>query len=198
MLLLISFCWRSERSPYKPMSRWAVDQPQIPENPPFHTSPNIPAPSFCSSWRDSRGISHTSLAIVIVCGFSRRGQGTVRRQHKPSETPGVRHGCMCSCGWRRVDWKDRSTVVVWVNTGVRRSTQLKDKEFEKRVTTLAVKKRYMKTTKVSVGCMIKGKKGGENKISKINQFQNKSFVHHHDNQPEITFLEKKPAFSEWN
>uniref|UniRef100_H2XJG3 Secreted protein n=1 Tax=Ciona intestinalis TaxID=7719 RepID=H2XJG3_CIOIN len=58
---------------------------------PFQTSPNIPAPNFFSNLRDSRGISHTSLAIVIVWGFSKRGQGSSRRQHKPSVTSAMPH-----------------------------------------------------------------------------------------------------------
>ena len=53
---------------------------------PIHTSPNCPLPSFLRSWRDSRGISHTSL--VLTERSASLGvpfwHGTARRQHSPA------------------------------------------------------------------------------------------------------------------
>lgn len=53
---------------------------------PIHTSPNCPLPSFLRSWRDSRGISHTSLVLTersASLGVP-LGHGTARRQHSPA------------------------------------------------------------------------------------------------------------------
>lgn len=53
---------------------------------PIQTSPNCPFPSFLRSWRDSRGISHTSL--VLTERSASLGvplwHGTARRQHSPA------------------------------------------------------------------------------------------------------------------
>lgn len=49
---------------------------------PIHTSPNWPLPSFFTSFRASRGISHSSWAQGLW--GTRDVQGAVRRWHSPS------------------------------------------------------------------------------------------------------------------
>lgn len=49
---------------------------------PIHTSPNCPLPSFFTSFRDSRGISHSSCAQGLW--GTRDMQGAVSLWHRPS------------------------------------------------------------------------------------------------------------------
>lgn len=53
---------------------------------PIQTSPNCPAPSFCSSFRDSRGISHSSCHQGF-CG-ALDWHGFISFVHNPSASPG--------------------------------------------------------------------------------------------------------------
>lgn len=53
---------------------------------PIHTSPNCPLPSLLINWRDSRGISQTSLVLTdrsVSLGIP-LWQGTTKRQHRPA------------------------------------------------------------------------------------------------------------------
>lgn len=54
---------------------------------PIQTSPNCPAPSFCSSLRDSLGISHSSCHQGF-CG-ALDWHGFTSFVHKPSESPAL-------------------------------------------------------------------------------------------------------------
>lgn len=60
--------------------------PQFHPDSPIQTSPNCPAPSFSTSFSDSRGTSHSSCHHGF-CGFC-VWHGLPRRQHSPSELPG--------------------------------------------------------------------------------------------------------------
>ena len=61
------------------------ETPQFHPDSPIQTSPNCPAPSFSTSFSDSRGTSHSSCHHGF-CGFWVR-QGLPRRVQSPSELP---------------------------------------------------------------------------------------------------------------